>query len=451
MSEVVWSVAGFVIAISVLVAFHEFGHYWVARRCGVKVLRFSIGFGRPLWMRRDAEGVEWVIAAIPLGGYVKMLDEREQEVAPGERHLAFNNVSVWRRIAIVAAGPLFNFALAVALYWAVFVIGAPGMRPLLAAPPADSIAAELGLHGGEEVLAVSGEPVATWTELRTELIDRALDRETLILRWLDTGGERHEAALALDGVRMDPEFLFDDIGLLPYQPAIPPVLEQVLPGEAADAAGFRVGDELLRRDGEPIGSWQDWAAWLREHPGVAVQVELLRNGETLTLPLVVGQFAEDGRVIGRFGASVANPPELWQDLRAVSRLGVAEAVPEAIAQTWRMSWLTLRMLGRMVTGDVSVKNVSGPIQIAQVAGYSAQIGLVSFLSFMAIVSVSLGVLNLLPVPVLDGGHLLFYAVEAAKGSPLSQRAQEAGQRVGLTLLVALMGLAFYNDIVRLLN
>ena len=451
MPDLVWSVAGFVVAISVLVAFHEFGHYWVARRCGVRVLRFSIGFGRPLWMRRDADGVEWTLSAIPLGGYVKMLDEREQAVAPGERHLAFNNASVWRRIAIVAAGPLFNFALAIALYWAVFVVGVEGMRPMLAPPPAESIAADLGLHGGEEVLAVSGAPVATWTELRTELIDRALDRETLVLRWQDAAGARREAALALDGVRIDPEFLFEDVGLLPYQPAIPAVLDQVLPGEAADAAGFLPGDELLRRDGEPIVSWQAWAQWLREHPGEAVQIELRRGGRVLTLPLVVGQLADGDRVIGRFGASVANPPELWQDLRAVSRLGAFAAVPRAIEQTWRMSWLTVRMLWRMVTGDVSFKNVSGPIQIAQVAGYSAQVGLVSFLSFMAIVSVSIGVLNLLPVPVLDGGHLLFYAVEAAKGSPLSQRAQEAGQRVGLTLLVALMGLAFFNDIARLLN
>ncbi len=451
MLDLAWSVSGFIIAIGVLVAFHEFGHYWVARRCGVKVLRFSIGFGRPLWTRRDAEGVEWTISAIPLGGYVKMLDERETEVPPSQRHLAFNNASVWRRIAIVAAGPLFNFALAAVLYWAVFVVGVQGMRPLLAPPEAQSAAARIGLQGGEEVLAVGGKSVATWTDLRTILIDRALDRGTLVLSWRDTGGQVREAALDLGGIRIDPEFLFDDIGLVPYQPSIPARLDQVLPGEAAAAAGFRSGDELLSYDGVPITSWQQWAQWLRQHPGEVVQVAVRRGGETLSLRLVIGRHEESGRTIGRFGASVTNPPELWQDLRAVSRLGAFAAVPEAIEQTWRMSWMTLRMLGRMVTGDVSVKNVSGPIQIAQVAGYSAQIGLVSFLSFMAIVSVSLGVLNLLPVPVLDGGHLLYYAVEAVKGSPLSQRAQEAGQRLGLTMLVALMGLAFYNDIVRLLS
>jgi regulator of sigma E protease len=451
MLDVVWSVAGFIVAISVLVAFHEYGHYWVARRCGVKVLRFSIGFGRPLWTRRDAEGVEWTISAIPLGGYVKMLDEREQEIGPGERHLAFNNASVGKRIAIVAAGPAFNFALAIVLYWAVFVIGVEGMRPVLAPPPAESAAARIGLQGGEEMLSVAGKPVETWNALRTLLIDHALGRGLLVLRWREADGTVREAALDLAGVRIDPEFLFDDIGLTPYQPLIPAVLEEVLPGEAAAQAGFQRGDELLSYNGEPIRSWQQWAQWLRQHPGEVVQVSLRRGGETLTLRLIIGSVQDGERNIGRFGASVANPPELWQDLRAVSRLDAFAAVPEALEQTWRMSWLTLRMLGRMVTGDVSVKNVSGPIQIAQVAGYSAQIGLVSFLSFMAIVSVSLGVLNLLPVPVLDGGHLLYYTVEAVKGSPLSERAQEAGQRLGLTMLVALMGLAFYNDIVRLLN
>ncbi|MEW6166279.1 MAG: RIP metalloprotease RseP [Pseudomonadota bacterium] len=451
MLEVMWSVAGFVVAISVLVAFHEFGHFWVARRCGVKVLRFSIGFGRPLWSRRDAEGVEWVVSALPLGGYVKMLDEREQEVAPGERHLAFNNASVWRRIAIVAAGPAFNFGLAILLYWAVYVIGVEGLKPLLATPEPASVAARAGIDGGEEVLAIEGDAVATWTDLRTKLIDHALDGGSIVLQLREREGGERAVTLDLSGVRVDPEFLFDDVGLRPYEPPLPPVLSEVLAGEPAQAAGFRPGDELLSYDGVPIESWQQWAQWLRAHPGEVVRVKLRRGSEVLELSLVIGRHEEGGRVIGRFGAAVANPGDLWQDLRAVSRLGVAEAVPEALVQTWRVSWMTLRLLGRMVTGEVSVKNVSGPIQIAQVAGYSAQIGLVSFLSFMAIVSVSLGVLNLLPVPVLDGGHLLYYAIEALKGSPVSERAQAAGQRLGLTLLALLMGLAFYNDILRLLN
>ena len=238
---------------------------------------------------------------------------------------------------------------------------------------------------------------------------------------------------------------------MPYQPDVPARLQEVVPGEAAAAAGFQAGDLLLSYNGIAIESWQQWATWLRAHPGEVVQVEIERAGQRLRLDAIIGQLREGERSIGRFGAAVAHPGDLWQDLRAVNRLGPVEALPAAVQQTWRMSSLTLRMLGRMITGEVSVKNVSGPIQIAQVAGFSAQIGLVSFLSFMAIVSVSLGVLNLLPVPVLDGGHLLYYAVEAIKGSPVSERVQEAGQRVGLTLLVMLMGLAFYNDIARLLN
>jgi len=451
MPDLAWSVGGFIIAIAVLVAFHEFGHYWVARRCGVKVLRFSIGFGRPLWTHRSRDGVEWVIAAIPLGGYVKMLDEREQAVAPGDRPLAFNNATVGRRMAIVAAGPLFNFGLAILLYWAVFVVGIQGYRPVLTQPLPQSAAATAGLHSMDEVVAVDGHTVQTWSQLRTELIDRVLDRGLLHLTVKSPEGQMREAVIDLDGVRVDPEFLFDDLGLNPYQPAIPAVLDQVIPGEAADKAGFKVGDTLLSVNDQPIASWQQWADWVKAHPGEVAQVQIRRDGAVQTQTTIIGQLGGEGHVYGRFGASVANPGDLWQDLRAVSRLGVFEAMPEAVAQTWRISSLTLRMLGRMVTGDVSVRNVSGPIQIAQAAGFSAQDGVVSFLSFMAIVSISLGVLNLLPVPVLDGGHLLYYAVEAIKGSPVSERTQEAGQRLGLTLLALLMGLAFYNDIVRLLN
>ncbi|HEY0975217.1 MAG TPA: sigma E protease regulator RseP [Solimonas sp.] len=451
MLDFLWSLGGFIVAIGVLVAFHEYGHYWVARRCGVKVLRFSIGFGKPIWTRRDREGVEWTISAIPLGGYVKMLDEREAPVAPDQRALAFNNATVGKRMAIVAAGPAFNFGLAILLYWGVYVVGVQGLRPLLAEPPAGSAAAAAGLVQGDEVLAVAGRSVPQWTQLRTELLDHAMNRGQLPLSVRTTDGSAREVQLDLSRVRMDPEFLFDDLGLMPYQPPVPAKLDQVVPGEAADAAGFRAGDLLLSYNGVAIDSWQHWATWLRAHPGEVVRVEVDRNGQRLALDAIIGQVRDGERMIGRFGAAVAHPGDLWQDLRAVNRLGPFEAVPEAVSQTWRMSSLTVRMLGRMITGDVSVKNVSGPIQIAQVAGFSAQIGLVSFLSFMAIVSVSLGVLNLLPVPVLDGGHLLYYAVEAVKGSPVSERVQEAGQRIGLTLLVMLMGLAFYNDIARLLN
>ena len=451
MLDFLWSVGGFLVAIGVLVSFHEFGHYWVARRCGVRVLRFSIGFGKVLWSRRAADGVEWSLSAIPLGGYVKMLDEREGEVPPAERHLAFNNATVGKRIAIVAAGPLFNFFLAFVFYWLVFVIGVQGMKTLVMEPPAATAAARAGLHEGDHILAVDGAAVSTWTTLRTELIDQALDRSQLPLQIRDASGREREVVLDLQGVRVDPEHLFGDLGLDAYQPKIPAVLEEASPGGAAEAAGLRAGDRLLSRNGEPIASWQEWATWVRARPGEIVKLEYDRAGQRHTVDLIIARETVDGQVIGRIGARVAVPEQLWQDLRAEMRLNPFAALPAAVGHTWQMSALTLKMLYRMVLGDISIKNVSGPIQIAQVAGFTAQVGLVSFLSFMAIVSVSLGVLNLLPVPLLDGGHLLYYGVEAVKGSPVSERVQEAGQKVGLTFLVMLMGLAFYNDIMRFMN
>jgi regulator of sigma E protease len=451
MSSFLWSFGGFLIAIGVLVAFHEFGHYWVARRCGVKVLRFSIGFGRPLWTRRSRDGVEWTISAIPLGGYVKMLDEREGPVAPSERSQAFNNASVGRRIAIVAAGPAFNFLLAIAFYWLVMVIGVEGIRSVIAAPGENTVAAQAGLQQRDEIVSVGGEPTPTWTELRTELIDRALAGGQLPVEVRSADQTTRSVTLNLGGVRVDPEFLFQDLGLDIYQPPIPPVMGDVMPGSAAEAAGIRSGDRVIAVNGEPMPTWQELVKWVGAHPGEVAKIEVERGGQPLTLNAIVARVHENGRDLGRLGVGVAAPPELWQDLRAENRLNPLAAVPAAIEQTWRISALTLKMLWRMVLGDVSVKNVSGPIQIAQVAGFSAQVGLVSFLSFMAVVSVSLGVLNLLPVPLLDGGHLLFYGVEAVKGSPVSLRMQEAGQRVGMTFLMLMMGLAFYNDVMRLLN
>lgn len=448
MLEFLWSIGGFLIAISVLVAFHEYGHFWVARRCGVKVLRFSLGFGKILWSRRDKDGVEWTLSALPLGGYVKMLDEREGEVAASERHRAFNAQPLLKRTLIVAAGPAFNFMLAIVFYWMVFVLGVEGQRPLIAEPPAASAAARAGLHEGEEILQVNDKAISTWQSLRTELIDEVLDDQTLPLQVKGKDGAVRVVLVPLAGVRVDPEFLFDDLGLNSFQPQIPPRLAEVVSGSPAAEAGIQTDDLLLSYNGTAIESWQQWALWLRAHPGEVVKLQIQRGTQTLEKNLIIGR-GEQG--IGKFGARVEVPAALWQDLRAEDRLGPVDAVPAAVRRTGQMSGLTLKMLWRMVLGDVSVKNVSGPIQIAQVAGFSAQIGLVSFLSFMAVVSVSLGVLNLLPVPLLDGGHLLFYAVEAIKGSPPSEKALEMGQRLGLMFLAGLMGLAFYNDIMRLIN
>ncbi len=451
MLSFLWSLGSFVLAIGVLVAFHEFGHFWVARRLGIRVLRFSIGFGRPLWRRVGRDGVEYVIAALPLGGYVKMLDEREGEVAAADLPRAFNRQPVWSRIAVVSAGPAANFLLAAALYWLVFVLGSPGLKPVVDEPAPESRAAAAGLQRGDEILAVNEIPVPTFQILRGELIERALDSESLQLEVRNPAGVVRQVTLALSGIRVDPIYLFQDLGVRPFQPEIPALLAQVIPGGAAEAAGLKAGDRLLDYDGTQISSWGSWAAWVRAHPGEIVTLGYDRAGVRQSVNVIVGSEVVDGESIGRIGARVDVPAGLWDNLMTEYRLDAVDAAPAAIAQTLRMSGLTLKLLWRMVLGDVSVKNVSGPIQIAQVAGYTASIGLVSFLNFVAIVSVSLFVLNLLPVPVLDGGHLLYYGVEAVKGSPLSEQAQVFGQKVGLVLIVALMGLAIYNDILSLIH
>lgn len=450
MLDLAWSIAGFVIALGILVCFHEFGHYWVARRCGVKVLRFSIGWGKPWKSFHSRDGVEWALAPYPIGGYVKMLDEREAPVAEHERHLAFNNQTVPRRMAILVAGPLANFLLAIALYWLIYLIGVHGLRPVIATPAADTAAAQAGLLSGDEVIAVDGKPVGTWTDLRMALVDQSLGGSDLALRVRASAGSERDVRLDLSGVRTDPEFLFDDLGLEVFQPRIDPVFGQIVSDGAAAAAGLAVGDRVLALDDQPVDDWMALVAAVRARPGAVVRLQVERGGgEQRTVNVVLGSEQQGEIAVGRLGAGPAVDDDLWQNLRAVQRLGPLEAVPVAVGQTWQMTQLTFRVLWHMVLGEVSVKNVSGPIQIAQVAGDSAQIGLVSFLSFMAVVSVSLGVLNLLPVPLLDGGHLVMFAVEGMRGRPLSEKTQVAAQYVGLAFIGMLMMLAVFNDIMRL--
>lgn len=453
MLDFIRNAGAFVVAIGILVAFHEFGHFWVARKLGVKVLRYSVGFGKPLWMKKGKDGCEYVIAAVPLGGYVKMLDEREGEVNPAEAHLAFNRQSPYKRFAIVAAGPIANFLLAILFFWMVYVIGQPGLKPVVAAPPAQSAAALAGVQGGELILRINGEDVQTWTGLRTAMLEKVVDGKTLTLDLQRSTSDTATRTLdvPLDRVRMDPEHLFSDLGLSPYQPRIEPRISAVEPGGAAAQSGFKPGDLLLTRDGIAITDWQEWALWVRANPGTIPLVTFERDGQVMSLKPLLATIEEDGAKLGRFGARIELPPGANADLLAEDRLNPLVAVPAAIEQTWRMSALTLKMFARMFTGEVSVKNVSGPLQIAEAAGFTASIGAAAFLSFLALVSVSLGVLNLLPVPLLDGGHLVYYTIEIIKGSPLSEKVMLAGQKVGLTFLMLLMGLAFYNDISRLVG
>lgn len=453
MLEFLTTVVAFVIALGVLIAVHEFGHFWVARRMGVKVLRFSIGFGKPLWTRygKGPDRTEYVVAAVPLGGYVKMLDEREGEVAEEELDRAFNRQPVARRFAVVSAGPIFNFLLAIIAYWAMFVNGVPGLKPIIGDVADGSMAAGIGLESGQQIVAVNNQPTPTWTAVYEAIIPSALRREDAQLT-VETreGGERqYQLPLgSLEG-EVDPQTLIRTLGLRPYQPEVPPVVDGVTAGSRADQAGLQSGDRIVSIDGQPVDSWDTLVAYVQERPEQALMFRVVRDGQTLTKEIRPERVEADGESFGRIGAEVRIDPGLFEEIRGELSYGPFRAVAESVAKTWDMSTLTLRMLGEMVIGRASVENISGPITIARYARDSASAGFSQFLNFLAIVSISLGVLNLLPIPVLDGGHLMYYLVEAVKGSPVSEKTEELGQRIGIALILALMALAFYNDIVRL--
>ncbi len=447
------SLVSFIVAIGVLVTVHEFGHFWVARRLGVRVLRFSVGFGRPLWRREGRDGTEYVIAAIPLGGYVKMLDEREGVVPPAECERAFNRKGVWARMAIVAAGPAFNFAFAVLAYWAVFSMGVPGLRPVVGEVVPATPASVAGFRAGDEIVRVDGEPTPSWELAAFALLEAAAGRRTVEVEVRTQEGARAVRRLVLsDGAALaESGQLLARLGLRPWRPRLEPVVEAVAPDGPAARAGLRPGDRVLAVDDAPIADWDAFVRIVRASPGRALRVRLSRDGHELTLRLVPqARETPEGRV-GHIGARVRVPDGLLERQRVVVRYGPLQALVEGAARTWDMTTLTLHMMWRMLTGEASVRHLSGPISIAQYAGETASLGLVSFLSFLAVISVSLGVINLLPIPLLDGGHLLYYAVEAVRGKALSDEAQALGQRIGIALIALLMGLAIYNDLARLLG
>jgi len=441
-----YTVLAFVLALGPLIIIHELGHYLVARACNVKVLRFSVGMGRVVWSRRfGRDQTEWALSALPLGGYVKMLDARDPETAPqGEADLEreFTRQSVWKRIAIVAAGPLANFVVAIGLMAVLYMHGVDEPSARLREVPAASEAARAGVRGGDTVVAVNGNAVRSWSELRWQIVHAAVDKSEARLDLRGQHGGTYSATLPASVVgQLDVETdVMDTLGLDLWRPQ--PRIDKVLADGAGQRAGLQDGDLVLRLDGQPVSDGIAFIEAVRAAPGKALAVDVERGGRTLTLSLTP-EADPNGR--GVIKAMVAQAPEM-----VTVASGPFEAVARGAQRTWETSVMTLKMIWKMITGEASWKNVTGPITIADYAGQTARIGLVSYLQFIAFISISLGVMNLLPIPVLDGGHLLYYSLEVLTGRPLSARVGELAQRAGVGLLFMLMALAVFNDLVRLL-
>jgi regulator of sigma E protease len=458
--EILIAAVAFIVAIGILVAVHEFGHFWVARRLGIRVLRFSLGFGKPLWQRvvGGRDPVEFVIAAIPLGGYVKLLDEREGNVEPAEQARAFNRQPVWKRVAVLLAGPLFNLAFAVLLYWVLFIAGVPALRPIIGEVTPDSIAARAGLKYEDQIIAIDGVKTETLEAATLGILEDLTDDGTINMRVRGVdGGERELALVAGDRSRSltQPEALLPGLGFDIWRPKVAAIIGTILEGSAADRAGLELGDEILALDGQPIGDFSQLVRLVEPGMDRSVTLDVRRSGEVVQVPITIGADTVAGKRVGRIGIAPVNKPletgRTQQDMLTVQKYGLIEAAGQAAVKTWDTSIFTLRIVGRIVTGDVSLKAISGPISIAETTGFAARQGWRIFLSTLALISISLGVLNLLPIPILDGGQVVYQLAELVKGRPVSERAQLLGQQIGIAMLILMMSLAFYNDIARHLN
>ena len=454
MIAVVQMIFAFIFALGILITFHEFGHYWVARKCGVKILRFSVGFGRPLWRKEfGRDNTEFVVGAVPLGGYVKMLDEREDTVPEAERTRAFNNKTLGERFAIVVAGPLFNFIFAVLAYWVIYVIGISGLKPLVGYVEAGSVAMQAGFRVDDEITGINGQGTPTWNTALEQLVGGVIDRGIATVSVRDTRGYERLLEVDLASISIDAMAqgnLLRLLGIEPVRPAVPAIIGEVANQGAAREAGMAAGDRIVAVDGVPVRNWQHWVELIRAAPGVPLLVRINRDDGYLEIDLTPGEkLSEQGETIGYIGVGLDPDYDIDGSLFAIEAYPPHTALVKGIGKTLDMTVTTLQILGRMVTGQASLKNLSGPVSIAQDAGQTAQLGIVAFLGFLAIVSISLGVLNLLPIPLLDGGHLFYFFIEFFKGSPVSVPLQLLGQRIGIMLLLGLMVLAFYNDIIRL--
>lgn len=457
--EILIAITAFAIAIGILVTVHEFGHFWVARRLGIRVLRFSIGFGKPLWQRvAGKDAVEYVIAPIPLGGYVKLLDEREGNVAPHEVHRAFNRQPVWKRIAVLLAGPLFNLMFAVAIYWVLFSAGVPTPRPIVGEVTPDSIAAHAGLRYEDVIVDVAGKPVDTLENAVLGVLGDLIDDGVIDLRVrgadglerslrMQTGDQRHALTQA--------DTMLPGLGFDFWRPRVPATIAIIEPGSAATQAGLKVGDSIVAFDGHRIGNFTELQRLIEPAANRSVQVDVRRNGTVLQLPITVREKDVAGKKTGRIGIGPVTTPLPSaispKDMMTLQKYSLGSALGHAAAKTWDTSILSLRIMGRIVTGDVSVKNISGPISIAGSMGFAARQDWHVFFGMLALISISLGLINLMPIPILDGGQIVYQLAELVRGRPVSERTLLLGQQIGMAMVVLLMGLAFYNDIVRYLH
>jgi regulator of sigma E protease len=450
MPNILFTVAAFIVALGILVAVHEWGHFWVARRCGVKVQRFSIGFGKALWRRTDKLGTEYVIAAIPLGGYVKMLDERVEEVAEADLPFAFNRQNVWKKIAIIAAGPLVNFIFAIFALYLMYLLGVMTSKPLLGNVVPDSFAAKAGITAESVITQIGERSTRDWEEVNMELMSH-IGQERMLVKWREPNKQWERSAnLDISQWQFDPDqqSAITAIGFSIYRPDILLVLGKVEENSAAQQLGLQVGDKILRLDGTPVQNWEQIVSYVQQRPNITIKVDIERSGQELNLTGKVGQITENGKTRGYMG--FVPTLDAWPEgVLFTQQYGLIESFSKAVQRTWRLMTLSLEMLGKLLTGDISVKNLSGPIAIAQGAGASASSGLVYFLSFLALISVNLGIINLLPLPVLDGGHLVYYFIELISGRPVPDAVQEIGFKIGGILLLLVMSIAIVNDITRL--